>query len=152
MARMHARKKGKSSSTHPPSRTAPDWTPMSAEEVTKKVIELAKSGYSMSLIGLILRDQYGVPSVKMVVGKSIKRILAEANLLPEYPEDLTNLMRKALRLHRHLQTHRQDRHNRRALELTESKIRRLVRYYKSRGVLPADWYYDPQKAALIVKE
>ncbi|RLJ09834.1 MAG: 30S ribosomal protein S15, partial [Candidatus Aenigmatarchaeota archaeon] len=31
------------------------------------------------------------------------------------------------------------------------KIRRLVKYYKRKKVLPPDWKYDPERAKLIVK-
>ena len=78
-------------------------------------------------------------------------ILEDAGLAQEYPEDLMNLMRKAVTLRKHLEINKKDFHNKRALHLTESKIRRLVRYYKRTKVLPHDWYYKPDQAALIVR-
>jgi len=113
---------------------------------------MAKEGKNTSKIGLILRDQYGIPSVKAVTGKSISELMDENKMLPKYPEDLMNLMRKAVRLHKHVAVNKQDKHNTHSLKLVESKIKRLVTYYKRNGKLPSDWYYTPGQAALLVKE
>ena len=51
----------------------------------------------------------------------------------------------------HLRTNRSDKHNRTKLIHVESKIARLAKYYTREGVLPADWKYDPETAALLVK-
>jgi len=152
MARMHARKKGKSSSKRPIKKEIPKWFKMKPKEVTDLVLEFFKKDKSMSEIGLILRDQYSVPSVTLVTGKTIKQILKDAGLLAKYPEDLMNLMRKAVNLKKHINLNKKDNHNRRALQLIESKIRRLIKYYKSVKELPMDWYYTPEKAALIIRE
>ena len=152
MARMHARRSGKSGSVHPPIKVSPKWVEVSGKEIEKIIMDLAKQDKSMSEIGIILRDQYGVPSVKTVLGKSVKQILSENKLLGEYPEDLMNLMRKAVRLRRHLSQNTKDVHNSHALNNVEAKIKRLVRYYRATGVLPDKWVYKPEQAALIVKE
>ena len=68
MARIHARRKGKSGSTHPIERKKhPDWSSLNPREIESRVIELAKSGKPTSEIGLILRDQYAVPDVKLEI-------------------------------------------------------------------------------------
>ncbi|TLZ65188.1 MAG: 30S ribosomal protein S15, partial [Methanobacteriota archaeon] len=41
--------------------------------------------------------------------------------------------------------------NKRGLSLIESKIRRLSRYYREEGVLPADWDYSRTVAELQAK-
>ncbi|RZN41599.1 MAG: 30S ribosomal protein S15 [Methanophagales archaeon ANME-1-THS] len=155
MARMHARKKGKSGSKRPFSlrlrRTVPEWVEMTAEEVEKKVEDLSNQGFSTSTIGIILRDSYGVPSVALVTGKKIKRILKERNKVGMIPEDLQNLMQKALKLRKHLEEHKKDVHNKTALHLTESKIRRLVKYYRRDKVLPEDWRYKPEVAEVMLR-
>ncbi len=125
---------------------------MKREEVEKIIIELAKKGYSPSMIGLILRDSYGIPNVKKVVGKKISEILEENNLLPEIPEDLLNLMKRAVKLREHLKIHRKDKHSARGLIMIESKIKALVNYYKRVGKLPKDWEYDPEKAKILVQK
>lgn len=123
----------------------------SAEEVEQLVVKLAREGRPPSLIGLILRDQYGVPSVKQVVGKSLVEILREHGLEGELPEDLFNLIRRAVNLRRHLDAHRKDFSSKRSLEVIEARIRGLVKYYIKRGRLPKDWRYEPEQAALLVK-
>jgi small subunit ribosomal protein S15 len=151
MARIHARKKGKSSSTRPYKPDPPDWVVTKPKEIERHVIRLADEGYSTSLIGIKLRDQFGIPSVKLCTGKSILTILAENKRTPKLPEDLRNLMKKAVNLGEHLTDNPKDLHNRRALGLTEAKIRRLMRYYKSQGTLPENWEYNLKTAKLLVE-
>jgi small subunit ribosomal protein S15 len=102
------------------------------------------------MIGVILRDQYGVPNVREVLGTKMSHIVQELNLEPKYPEDLVNLVKKASNLRKHLEENRKDLHSKRGLQLIESKIRRLVKYYKKKGVFPPEWKYDPQKAGLLL--
>ena len=152
MARMHSKKKGKSGSKHPAAEISPKWLQYSKEEIIELVLQMTKEGKNSSKIGLILRDQHGIPRVKAVVGKTISEILDENKMLPKYPEDMMNLMRKAVRLRKHLAGNKQDKHNTRILKLTESKIKRLIAYYKKTGKLAQGWYYTPEEAALLVKE
>ncbi|MHC1567189.1 MAG: 30S ribosomal protein S15 [Candidatus Syntropharchaeia archaeon] len=150
MARMYARRRGKSGSKRPLRHSPPEWLEMSPEEVERMVVELYSQGNSMSKVGMILRDTYGVPDVALVTGKKIKKILEENGLAPSVPEDLENLIKKALRLRKHIEENPKDFHNKRATQLTESKIRRLVKYYKRKKVLPEDWNYTPQAAELLI--
>ncbi len=151
MARMHARRKGKSGSKKPPTKVPPSWVSAKPADVEALVVKLAKEGHSPSMIGLILRDQYGIPDVRAITGKKLTQILREHGLAPSIPEDLRNLILKAIRIRRHLETHRKDMHNKVALLRVESKIRRLVKYYKREGVLPPDWRYTPERADLLVR-
>jgi len=136
LARMHARKRGRSGSRRPLSKVAPPWLTITPGEVEALVVRYAKGGVPPSQIGVILRDQHGIPLVKSVTGKKMLTILGEKNLAPEIPEDLRNLIERARRMHVHLQTHRSDRYNRKRLQLVEAKIHRLVKYYKREGILP----------------
>ncbi|MEM1578216.1 MAG: 30S ribosomal protein S15 [Archaeoglobaceae archaeon] len=145
MARMHKSRRGKSGSKKVYRTSPPEWVEISAEEIEKKVIELYNEGYEPSQIGLVLRDRYGIPSVRQVTGKKILDILKENGIKLRYPEDLKSLIKKALKLRRHLEIHKKDLHNRRGLQLIEAKIWRLASYYKEEGVLPSDWSYDPEK-------
>ena len=150
MARMHARRKGKSGSKHPVERKVhPDWSSLNPREVESHVIDLAKEGKTTSEIGIILRDQFAVPDVKLATGKSITKILEANNIKPEIPEDLRNLISTALSLRKHLETNKKDLHNKRGLQLTESKIRRLAKYYIDTGSLPDNWKYSPEQAKLL---
>jgi len=149
MARMHARRKGKSGSTCSMREKHPEWSSLNPREVESRVIELAKNGKSTSEIGMILRDQYAVPDVKLATGKKITKILENNNIKSEIPEDMQNLIRTALKLRKHLETNRKDLKNKRNLQLTESKIRRITKYYHSENRLPADWKYSPKQAKLM---
>jgi len=128
MARMHARRRGKSSSVRPARSEAPDWSNTDKAAIEKLIVDLRKEGTSSSMIGLVLRDRYGVPDVKLVTGKRIGDILKENKVSSEIPEDLRDLMVKALGLRKHLTENTKDLHNKRQLHLIEAKIRRLVRY------------------------
>ena len=64
---------------------------------------------------------------------------------------MMSLMRRALRLINHLDSNRKDRHNSRQLELTESKIRRLARYYQGHGLLDTEWAYKRDQLRLMVE-
>ncbi len=150
MAKMHTRRKGKSGSTKPIRTESPAWSNTDAEEITKTIIKLWKQGNSTSVIGLILRDNYGVPDVKLATGKKITTILKENDEAPNVPEDLQNLIVKAIGLRKHIQLNHKDVHNKRALQSTESKIRRLVKYYQSTKILPADWKYKPETAEMLI--
>ena len=150
MARLHTRKHGKSKSKKPESSNAQKWVDYSSEEVVNFVERLAKEGKTEAGIGLTLRDQYGIPSVKLLTGKTISKILAEKQLAPKYPSDLVALLRKAVNMRDHLKANQSDVHNRVRLMRVESKIKRLVLYYRG-NKLPVKWKYDPQTAALIVK-
>lgn len=155
MARIYSRKKGKSGSKKPIHKTA-SWLKdrYKPQEVEEIIVKLAKKGHSSAEIGLILRDQYGIPSIRVKeinIKEKIAKIMKKHNLYPPLPEDMYNLMRKAVILHAHLEKNKKDYTSKRGLEITESKIRRLTKYYKSRGVLPADFKYDIEKAKLLVK-
>ena len=152
MARIHARKRGKAGSKRPSTRTVPRWVRYKKNEVEKLVIKLAKEGKSTSEIGLILRDQFGIPSVKLVTGKTTSQIMKENNLYPKYPEDFFNLLKQAVKLRDHLLKNKRDYTSKRGLELLESKIRRLGKYYIKKGLLPKDWKYDPEQAKLLVQK
>jgi small subunit ribosomal protein S15 len=150
MAKLHSRKKGSSRSRPPKVASAPAWSDVSREELGKTIMKLHDSGMASSRIGLALRDSYGVPSIKLVLGKNLNRFLKDNNSLPDLPEDLSNLMRKALHIRKHVKANKKDIHNRRALNLIENKVRRLVKYYHDSGRLAKDWSYSPETAEILV--
>lgn len=150
MARMHSRRKGKAGSKRPVVKGKLDFLSYGKEEIEELILKLRKEGNSPSKIGLILRDSYGIPSVKDATDEKIVEILKKNNLAPEIPEDLGNLIKKAIKLRKHLEKNKKDLHNKRGLQLIESKIYRLVKYYKNVGKLPSEWIYEPEKATLMV--
>lgn len=150
MARLHSRKKGKSGSIRPPRLEKPVWVERSAEEVENLVVKLARKGFSKSMIGTILRDSYGIPLIKVVTGKKISQIFEENEIEFALPEDLTNLVKKALNIRKHLDSNHKDLEGKKGLQRTESKIYRLIRYYKNTKVLPESFKYDPEKIRTLV--
>ncbi len=145
-----SKEKGKSHSTRPPTTVAPKWIQYSPEEIELIIAELAKKGYPPSMIGIILRDQYGIPLTRSVLGVKLHKVLEKYGIRLALPEDLYNLMRRAVNLRRHLEEHPKDTHSQRGLIEIEAKIHRLVKYYKRKGVLPPDWKYRPEEAKIIV--
>lgn len=129
----------------------PSWVTMSASEIESVIVKMAKNGQTSAMIGLVLRDQYGVPSVKLATGKTVTEIMKDKGVASALPEDLSNLMRRAISLNVHLRNNPGDVSNRRGLNLIEAKIRRLEHYYKDNGVLPATWKYSLSTAELMLK-
>ena len=152
MARMYSRKKGKHGSKKPPMKIVPRWVNYKKKEVEDLVIKLANEKKTSAIIGTILRDQYGVPDVKIIAGKTITKIMAENKIYPDYPEDLISLFKKAIILREHLKKHKADKHSKKGLEHLESKIRRLIRFYAEEGKISKEFSYDPEKIKLIVQK
>ncbi len=148
MARIHSHRHGKSHQTRPLSKVAPSWVKSTPEEVRTAILKLAKEGMSQSKIGLALRDDYGVPLAKHILGKSISEVLADGKATPKLPQDLQDLIDRAQRVQKHLQIHGSDRKNVHSLELVEAKIYRLSKYYKGKGILPGEFKYTAVVAQL----
>ena len=102
----------------------------------------------MSSIGTVLRDQYAIPLVKPLTGKSISDILESANLSPNMPEDLANLMKKAQSLAVHMDKNKKDLHNKRNMQIIEARIHKLSRYYKREGVISKNFKYEAKIASV----
>lgn len=149
MARMYARKRGKSGSKKP--LVPAQWVEYKKEEVERLIVKLAKDGMSTAQIGQTLRDQYGIPSVKAITKKSTLKILEENGVKKDIPEDLLNLLKKAVLLSEHMAKNKKDNTSKHGLELLESKIRRLVKYYIKTKKLPKGWKYNAESAKLIVQ-
>ncbi len=151
MARQYSRKKGKSSSNKPAQRTKPGWISYDAKTVEQLVVKLAKTGKTSAEIGLALRDTYGIPDVRAITSKRITKILEENNLGSKIPECLKSLIRRDVAIIKHLELHKHDVPAGRGLILTESKIGRMIKYYKRVGKLPRDWAFDRSKAKTLIE-
>jgi len=151
MARMHSRKKGKAGSKKPLRRVLPTWVRYKAKEAELLIVKLAKEGKTPSQIGMALRDTYGIPDVKLITKKSITDILKEKKLQAEIPEDLMALIKKNVLILKHMEKNKMDETAKSGKLLTESKIKRLVKYYKRVGRLSSKWKYDPKKASLYME-
>ncbi len=145
MARMHTRRRGSSGSDRPAADEPPAWSDVDAEDIEARVVELAEQGQDPSVIGLTLRDEgvkgVPIPNVKLATGKKVGQILEDNDAAPELPEDLRRLMERAIGLREHVNENGQDFQNKRALQNTESKIRRLVNYYRG-DKLDEDFRYS----------
>jgi small subunit ribosomal protein S15 len=129
----------------------PAWVPLNKDEIEDIIIKMGKDGVASARIGLLLRDQHAVPDVKLATGRTVQDILIENDLQPTIPDDLVALMRTAINLQTHLQENRKDLANKRNLQMVESKIRRIMKYYKREGRLPADWQYSIANAELLIE-
>merc|ERR1719271_730951 len=119
---MHSKGKGISRRCLPYRKTPPSWAQVSGADLTEQIVRMAKRGSSPSQIGVILRDQYGVPQVKHVTGQKILRILKVAGVAPDLPEDLYHLIKKAVNVRNHIEKYRADRYGKFRFILIESRI------------------------------
>ena len=150
MGRMYGQGKGISKSSMPYKKVPPRWLSIEPSEVTKQIEQLAKKGFKPSQIGVILRDNYAVPQSRLITGAKILRVLKKRGLAPEIPEDLYHLMKKAVAMRKHIEKNHRDKDSKYRLILVESKIHRLVRYYKLTKQIAANWKYDYQTALALV--
>lgn len=148
MARMHSRKHGQSGSKKPEKKRH-GWLMYEPAEIEKLIVKLAKEGNQNSKIGMILRDQYGVADVRSLNMKISK--ISEKEVKKEVPDDMYNLIKRAVMLRRHLNANHHDAKALHGLELMESKIRRLGKYYARTGRLAKNWKYSAEEAKLLVK-
>lgn len=139
MGRMHSHGKGISKSSIPFRRKPPSWLKFTTQDIEEKILKYAKKGHTPSQIGTIMRDHQGVGQVKSVTGRKILKILRANGLAPEIPEDLYHLIKKAVTIRKHLEKNHVDKTSKHRLILTESKIHRLSRYYRTRKTLPPNW-------------
>jgi len=148
MGRMHTHRHGKSHSIRPVTLRAPSWITLGPKEIEELVVKYTKDGMTPSQIGIKLRDQHAIPLIKPILKKSIGEILMENNLTSEMPEDLDNIVKKAVGLQKHLKVNNGDFRNVRSLELIEAKVHRLSVYYKRIGRIPKNWKYKSVVAQL----
>jgi len=100
---------------------------------------------------LILRDSYGIPNVKAILGKKVCEVLKENKLAKAIPEDLTSLIKRDIELMKHLEANHKDMTAKRGIQLTESKIKRLIKYYKTKGIIEKNFIFDRNKAKLLLE-
>ena len=145
---MHTHNHGKSHSIRPVIPRAPSWITLTPTEIEALVVKYAKDGLTPSQIGIKLRDQHSIPLIKSITKKGINQILEENDLKPEMPEDLENIVNKAVGLQKHLKENKGDNRNVRSLELIEAKVHRLSVYYKRIERIPKTWKYKSVVAQL----
>lgn len=111
MGRMQCKGKGKgiSSTVTPFKRRSPKWVSHTPKTIVDLIVTMAKKGMSPSQIGVSIRDKEAVPSIKLLTGQKIVRLLKKngncyviAGCAPEIPEDIYCLIKKAVNIRRHL--------------------------------------------------
>lgn len=151
MARVYSRKKGQAGSTKPSKKVNPTWLRYKPQEVEIFISKLAKEGKTSSQIGITLRDTYGIPDVKLAIGKKIMTVMKEKNVARTLPEDLLSLIKKTVTLNKHRELNKHDMTAKRGMTINNSKIKRLTDYYKKEGVIAADWKFDPNNARMYLE-
>ena len=141
MGRLHTHNHGKSHSTRPLVSEIPSWVKIEAKEIEELIVKYGKEDLTASQIGMKLRDQHSIPLVQPILKKTISQVLEENELKTELPEDLDNIVKKAISLQKHLKSNKGDRRNVRSLELIEAKVHRLSVYYKKIDRIPKKWKY-----------
>ena len=148
MGRLHSHNYGKSHSIRPLDPKAPSWITQDAKEIEELIVKYGKDDLTASQIGVKLRDQHSIPLVKPIIKKTISEVLEENDLKTDLPEDLNNIVKKAIGLQKHLKSNKGDNRNVRSLELIEAKVHRLSVYYKKTGRIPQNWKYKALIAQL----
>jgi small subunit ribosomal protein S15 len=103
----------------------PVWLKYSEDEVKSIILKLAEKGVTSEKIGLILRDQYGIPKVKLYNLK-ISKVLKEKGKYEE--PTVINLTKKLQKLTEHNNKHKGDRKTERSLIITKAKIKKRQEY------------------------
>ena len=89
--------------------------------------------------------------MKTLCKKNISDMLKEKNLAPELPDDLMAMIRKSVDVRKHMENNLKDQTAKRGLLITESKIKKLAKYYKRIGKISSEWKYDPARAGFYTK-
>src|SRR3989338_8360775 len=103
----------------------PVWVKIKEPELKEIIAELAKK-HSPSQIGIILRDQYGIPTTK-VLGKKLKDYLKELGI--EINENLENAKKKVDRMKEYLKNNITDKKAKHSLQKAQSRLNITRRYF-----------------------
>ena len=103
----------------------PPWVKIKEPELKKIILDLSKK-HSPSQIGLILRDQYGIPTTK-IFGKKLKKYLEELKINKN--EDLENAEKKVEALKKHLKKNITDRKAKHKLQHAQSRLNITRKYF-----------------------
>ena len=103
----------------------PSWLKLTEKEVKDLILKIAETEPSAEKIGLILRDQYGVPDVK-IYGLKINKVLG-----PKFVEPTSkNHSTKLEKVIGHYKKNKQDKRAERSLIITKAKLKKITDYQK----------------------
>jgi len=108
----------------------PVWLKYTGDEVKAIILKLVNKGLTGEKIGLVLRDQYGVPDVK-IYGFSIKEVLVEKGKFEE-PTNI-NLKAKLEAVINHYKKNKQDKRAERSLIITKAKLKKREDYLNKKN-------------------
>jgi small subunit ribosomal protein S15 len=105
----------------------PTWLKYTKSEVEAIILKLADQEISAEKIGLILRDQYGIPDVKLFNLK-VKQVMKEKFVEPTN-KNLKNKLEKVIG---HYKKNKQDKRAERSLIITKAKLKKRDDYNKKK--------------------
>jgi ribosomal protein S15P/S13E len=98
------------------------------EDIEKIVVDLAKKGKTPSQIGIILRDEHGIPKAK-ILGKKISKILKENKV--EYADDVELVSKKLKNIEEHVKKNNNDKRAKREV-VRFVALKKSLQSYKER--------------------
>jgi len=107
----------------------PVWLKYTEAEVRAIILKLAEKGLTTEKIGLVLRDQYGIPKAKLYDLK-IGKVLKEKDSFKE--PSLINLEKKSDKIFNHYKKNKQDKKAERSLMITKAKLKKTKDYLNKR--------------------
>jgi small subunit ribosomal protein S15 len=107
----------------------PAWLKYSEEEVKSIIQKLANKGLTSEKIGLVLRDQYGIPKVKLY-GLKIKKVIEEKlDEQHKFEEPtLINLNKRAEKISKHYEKNKGDKKAQRSLTIIKANLKKRKDY------------------------
>lgn len=105
----------------------PVWLKYTKEEVKAIILKLAGKELTAEKIGLTLRDQYGIPDVK-IYGLKVKEVLKDKFEEPT----VINLKKKLEKVIDHYKKNKQDKNAERSLVITKAKLKKREDYLKKK--------------------
>ena len=106
----------------------PVWLKKSQEEIEKIIFELADKGMSIEKIGLLLRDQYGIPSTK-IYGKKISQII-ENKIKSKPNTDVDNINKRVEKIKKHILKNPRDERAHLYITIHKEKAKKLAKHGK----------------------
>ena len=105
----------------------PSWLKYTEKEVRELILKIAEKEPSSEKIGLILRDQYGIPKSK-IYGIKIKNVIKEKFREPS----LVNLENRLQKIINHYKKNKQDKKAERSLIITRAKLKKRKDYHEKK--------------------
>lgn len=103
----------------------PTWLKLTDTEVKTIILKLTEQGLTAEKIGLILRDQYGIPKTKLY-GFKIKSVMSDKFKEPT----IINIEKKLEKIINHYKKNKQDKKAERSLIITKAKLKKRTDYSK----------------------